>query len=157
VLQAWRIIKKKYRADAFTGEGARFYGGRWNSPGVRVVYTSSSLSLALLEILVNLESPLPLPAYSYYRVEFQETLVESMDPQTLPDNWRRYPAPVGTQQVGDQWVQQQRSCVLAVPSVVVPVETTYIFNPLHPAFSSISISPAADFSIDSRLEVLAGG
>jgi hypothetical protein len=37
----WRIVKRRYASSAFDGEGARLYGGRWNSPGTPVVYSSS--------------------------------------------------------------------------------------------------------------------
>ena len=55
MIRAWRIVKTRYSADAFSGEGARLYGGRWNSPGVAMVYTAGSKSLATLEVLVHLD------------------------------------------------------------------------------------------------------
>ena len=59
MIRAFRLCKTKHLATAFTGEGARLNGGRWNSPGNSVVYTSASLSLATLEVLVHLEDPEP--------------------------------------------------------------------------------------------------
>ena len=53
---AWRIFKPKHEATAFTGEGARLYGGRWNSKGTSMVYAASSQSLAALELLVHLDA-----------------------------------------------------------------------------------------------------
>ena len=53
--RAWRLVKARHAAGAFDGEGARLHGGRWNSRGARVVYVSSSRSLAALELLVHLE------------------------------------------------------------------------------------------------------
>src|SRR6266705_6285705 len=55
LMQFWRICRRGYAAEAASGEGARRYGGRWNSRGVRMVYASSSLSLAAVETFVNLE------------------------------------------------------------------------------------------------------
>jgi RES domain-containing protein len=55
-ITGWRIFKKKHKASALTGEGARRFGGRWNSRGVGVIYTSASPSLAILEILVHLQA-----------------------------------------------------------------------------------------------------
>jgi RES domain-containing protein len=156
VVHAWRIVKTKYLSTAFTGEGASLEGGRWNSPGVRVVYTSSSPSLALLETLVNLESTVPLPAYSLVHVEFEEALVEYLPQNALPPNWLRYPPPIDTQQLGDLWIAECRSCVLAVPSTVVTQDTNYMLNPIHPAFGTISIGKPTRFPIDPRLRTRIG-
>ena len=54
-MRFWRICRLRYTAQAATGEGARLYGGRWNSRGVRVVYASATLALAAIETFVNLE------------------------------------------------------------------------------------------------------
>src|SRR5712675_1417146 len=55
LMRFWRICRRRYTAEAASGEGARRYGGRWNSRGVRIVYASTSLSLAAVETFVNLE------------------------------------------------------------------------------------------------------
>lgn len=65
--RAWRIVKEKHAATAFSGEGARLYGGRWNSVGTSLVYTSGTKALAALESLVHLNPPvisntLPFPS-----------------------------------------------------------------------------------------------
>ena len=76
---AWRLTKTKYLSAAWDGEGARKAGGRWNSPGVAVVYTSGSLSLALVEVLVHLSAEI-LPAYSAVPIAFDESLVTAVAP-----------------------------------------------------------------------------
>ena len=156
MIKAWRLIKTKYLPNAFTGDGASLEGGRWNSAGVRVVYASSSPSLALLETLVNIESIVPLPAYSLVSVDFETGLVEHLRQSSLPLNWLQYPPPIETQQLGDRWVAEGRSCVLAVPSTVVTQDVNYILNPTHPAFSSLLIGPPTQFTIDPRLLALIG-
>lgn len=67
----WRIVREKYAATAFDGEGAYRYGGRWNSQGRRVVYTSATLSLAALEMLVHLQPPVVF-RFAAIPVEFDE-------------------------------------------------------------------------------------
>src|SRR5207244_4767494 len=74
-LSAWRLVKTKNLSHAWTGEGARLYGGRWNNVGIKMVYTADSLALALLEVLVHLQDTGVLPAYSAIRAEFDEKLV----------------------------------------------------------------------------------
>jgi len=156
VIEAWRIAKTKYVSTAFAGEGASLEGGRWNSPGVPVVYTSSSLSLALLEIVANTESFVPLPGYSTFRLEFSEALLERLSRDALPPNWQQYPPPIETQHIGDDWVAAGRSCVLEVPSIIIPHESNYILNPSHRQFAEISIGPPSPLSIDPRIAPLFG-
>ncbi len=63
MVTAWRIVKSRVSTAAFDGEGARLFGGRWNSPGVPAVYASESRALALLEVLVGLGDTTQLDAY----------------------------------------------------------------------------------------------
>jgi RES domain-containing protein len=146
----WRIVKSRYAA-AFDGEGARLYGGRWNSPGTRMVYTSSSISLAVLEVLVYLQKANLLSSYSLISASFDDAFVERLERSRLPDGWRTYPAPSELQRIGDEWVQSQGSAVLEVPSVIVERESNYLLNPAHPDFSSVVISEPEPFTFDERL------
>jgi RES domain-containing protein len=148
---AWRLVKHRYLAHAWDGEGARQYGGRWNSPGVPVVYASETLALALLEVLVRLQSTGVLHGYSAVRCEFDEALLRSIDASVLPAGWERSPAPPDLAAVGDEWAASARSPVLRVPSAIVPLEHNYLFNPYHPQFGAIRLGEATPFPIDPRL------
>jgi RES domain-containing protein len=147
----WRIVKTKYAAQAFDGEGARLYGGRWNSPGVRMVYTSESLALAALEMLTHLGKSDLLASYSRCAVHFDDSLITSLDRSRLPANWRNYPAPPELQVLGDTWVTRGTSVVLEVPSVLIETESNYLINPLHPDFGSLTIEDVEPFVFDTRL------
>ncbi len=147
---AWRLTKTKYLSSAWDGEGAKRSGGRWNNPGVAVVYTSGSLSLALVEVLVHLTAGV-LPAYSAVSVEFSESLVTSLTPAQLPAHWKDHPAPAATKALGDAWVAARTSAVLRVPSVVVPNEFNYILSPFHPDFGRVTIGAPTPFPFDPRL------
>jgi RES domain-containing protein len=155
MLSAWRLTKTKLIAGAWDGEGARKSGGRWNSVGIAVVYTSGTLSLALVEVLVHLPSGI-LPAYSAVRVDFDESMVTAVGPRDLPANWRDYPPPPSTRAIGDLWVAQGSSLVLRVPSVIVPTEFNYILNPAHPAFADVTIGEPMPFPFDARLPMALG-
>src|SRR5712692_3184910 len=113
---AWRLTKTKHLPHAFDGEGPRLYGGRWSSPGRRVVYVSESLALAVLEVLVQLQDAAILPAYSTIRVTFDDALVLPVNPSALPKNWRQSPPPPEAQAVGDAWIDAASSAILEVPS-----------------------------------------
>lgn len=146
----WRIVREKYAATAFDGEGAYRYGGRWNSQGRRVVYTSATLSLAALEMLVHLQPPVVF-RFAAIPVEFDESLVENIDVQALPENWRAEPAGPASTSFGDKWIASGRSPVLSVPSVIIPAERNFLLNPLHGKFTRLRIGTPAPFAFDPRL------
>jgi RES domain-containing protein len=147
---AWRIAKEKHSAAAFSGKGAFEFGGCWNSPGVSVVYTSSTKALAALECLVHLNPPVKF-RYVAFQVTIQNSLIEVLPEKDLPKDWQLEPPGPSTQQIGDLWVRQARSAALAVPSVIIPSETNYLLNPSHPDFIKISIGKAEAFAFDPRL------
>jgi RES domain-containing protein len=151
VLTAWRIVKAKYAASAFDGEGARLAGGRWTSIGRRAVYASGSVALAALEMIAHLDTTALLPAYVLIEVTVPESLVTSVDVATLPSDWRRYPAPAELRRIGDRWLDGKASAVLRVPSVLVAVEYNYVLNPGHPDFGRIRTGAPAHFPLDPRL------
>lgn len=148
---AWRIVKTRFATRAFDGEGARLYGGRWNSVGVRVVYTAGSVSLAVLEMLVHLENADVLPAYSLCAVHIDEVLMTSLDRLRLPANWRDSPSPPELLTLGDAWIVSRFSVVLEVPSAVVESESNYLINPEHPDFKMLVMDPPQPFTFDPRL------
>jgi RES domain-containing protein len=151
MVTVWRLAKTRYAAGVFDGEGARLYGGRWNSRGTRVAYASESLALATLEVLANLQSVRALAAYSVCRAHFDEQFVVSADVASLPATWREYPVPPELQAIGDTWIQGAQSLVLKVPSAIIPTEHNYLLNPGHPKFSSVTIDPPEPFVLDPRL------
>ena len=119
----WRIVKKKHQPDALTGEGARRYGGRWNSAGNAILYTAETVSGALLEILVHSNRQL-LTHYLVYRINIPKKGVKSIAEEKLPANWQNSPAPLELARIGDEWHEQQQSLALGVPNSIVPMEKT---------------------------------
>lgn len=148
---AWRIVKRRHAGSAFDGEGARRYGGRWNSTGTAVVYTSETRALCLLEVLAGLRSVKPLHAYVLIPGTFDDSLVLPLQPGSLPADWQDNPPHPSTQQIGDTWVDQEESAILRVPSAIIPDEYNYLFNPPHSDFDRIEIGSPQDLTLDSRL------
>lgn len=147
---SWRIVKTKHSRDAFSGEGARIHGGRWSSPGRRVVYTAESVALALLETMVH-SDPTLLPFYSLISARFEESDVHRVAVDELPAEWQAYPAPHELKLIGNGWYESKSSLVLQVPSAVVPNERIFLLNPEHPSFGSITIGNPIPFEVDLRL------
>jgi RES domain-containing protein len=150
-ITAWRIFKKKHRATALTGEGARLFGGRWNSRGVPVIYTSQSAALAVLEMLVHLHAPEILNAYLLAPVTFVDTMVETVARRQLPAEWRKDPSRAAVQAFGDRWGARGAVAVLRVPSVVIDTEYNYLINPAHADFAAFVFGQPKRFKIDRRL------
>ncbi|MEI7732709.1 MAG: RES family NAD+ phosphorylase [Verrucomicrobiota bacterium] len=150
MLEAWRIVKERHAATAFSGEGAAKVGGRWNSRGVPVVYASGTQSLAALEILVHLNPPMRFK-YVAFRLAFDQVSVEQIALKNLPADWQIEPPSPSTKALGDAWVRQARSAVLALPSVIISGEPNYLLNPAHPDFKTIAISKPERFAFDPRL------
>lgn len=150
-VSAWRIVKRKLAKDAFSGEGARLYGGRWNSPGVSVVYAAQSQSLAALELLVHLENSELLYEYVVIEARFDSSLITRIAQSDLPVDWRASPAPASARAIGDAWIAGEPSPVLELPSAVIPAENIFLLNPQQSAFAKIEIGSPVDFEFDPRL------
>lgn len=151
MLTVWRIIPPKRVADAFSGEGARLFGGRWNSVGVPMVYTAESKALAALEILVHVDSGELLEEYLCIPVQFDKRQMRSLSFDDLPEDWRANPPPPSTQQLGDRWAQAQESALLKVPSILIPGESNYLINPQHSNIGKLKTGAPQPFEFDPRL------
>lgn len=151
MLTAWRIVKARHAARAFAGDGARLYGGRWNSPGVAVVYLASTRSLAALEVLVHVDRSQLLAAFVLISCSFEERLVRRLARRELPRRWRQLPSPSRLAALGDRWVREAQSAVLAVPSAIIEGETNFLLNPGHPDSRHLTIGKPQRFDFDERL------
>jgi len=151
MISVWRIVKPKYANSAFDGEGARLMGGRWNHEGVSVVYTSESLALAALELFVQMDGP---PSMALMSIEAQipeKVSIETLDLNELPQKWNAYPVSTTSQECGSQWILQQQTAILKVPSVIIPNEFNYLVNHQHEDFKYVSIKEPVPFSFDARM------
>ncbi len=144
-LSVYRVCRSIYtRLD---GEGARRVGGRWNSPGAPVVYTAGSVSLAVLENLVHMAREDYPTGYVVVQATIPNSIqISKVELSPLPSEFLEE-----TRQAGDLWLASLRSSVLEVPSFVVPGESNYLLNPLHPEFHHIVVSLPIPFHFDIRL------
>jgi len=148
----YRLVKKKRADNAFDGEGGKLYGGRWNSKGKPCIYLATTPSLALLEIMVHLEDYSLLASYSLFQMTIPGTLLLELDQKSLPKDWRADPAPLSTAQIGDDWLLEQTSLALYVPSTIMPIENNILLNPKHPDYTKVlKTIKEVDFSPDPRL------
>ena len=149
----YRLVRHALASDAFSGEGARRFGGRWNPKNIPVVYGSEHLSLAVLEFRVNQGGYDPVDQYVYFGFEFDEALVESIE--TPPADWVKRFNEDGSSTVaqafGKEWFQQKRSAILSAPSAIIGIERNFVLNPSHPDFARVAIGAAAKLDLDPRL------
>jgi len=142
-----RITTKPYIND-LSGSGALLYGGRWNRKGTRMLYTSESLSLAVLEIIANLSSSKLNNLYCV-ELDFPDNL-EIQTLEKLPKQWNLFPYANGTLEAGSYFVKNEGLC-LKVPSAIVPTEYNFLLDPLHKQFYKIKVKDARPFILDQRV------
>ena len=149
-MRFWRICRRRFAAAAATGEGARLYGGRWNSKGMRVVYASTSLALAAVETFVNLEPNVQPKDLVSIEGEIPELEIGGVDPQSLPSDWHK----VGNESLhrfGDEWIRAGQTVALLVPSAAIRGEWNVLLNPTHRNFQKVKFSEPLPFSFDARM------
>lgn len=143
-----RITTKAYARD-LSGTGAMLYGGRWNRKGVRVLYTSESLSLSALETIANMPSnQLGLNLYCI-EINFPKNL-EVTTPETLPDGWNSFPYTAGSVALGTDFFKGGGLC-LKLPSAIIPTEYNFLLNPLHEDFDKVRVTDVRPLILDQRL------
>ncbi|WP_413721971.1 RES family NAD+ phosphorylase [Sodalis sp. RH24] len=149
----YRFCQKQYIATAWSGVGAfNSSVARWNRMGTPMVYISSAVSLAILEVLVHLQDESILDFYQLMSIDVPDDFIVMLNAQDLPANWNA-PVPIpATKDIGTQWFQGKSSVGLMVPSAIVPMEYNVLINNEHPAFAGClaSVTPL-EFTFDPRL------
>lgn len=150
-MRIWRICKARYADEAFSGHGARRFGGRWNTPGVPMVYASSSLALAAIELFVHLEAnQQPDDLVSIAALLPEREPAQQLDPDQLPPAWWTDDFDP-LRDLGDRWIREKSSLAIRVPSAALRMEWNVLVNSTHLAIASIQIEPPAPFHFDARM------
>ncbi len=150
-MRFWRITRGRYASDTATGEGARLYGGRWNSKGIRVVYASTSLALAAIETFVNIDPELRPGDLVSVSGEIPEGLpVSRIDPDTLPAGWH-HARNESLRKLGDDWIREGHAVAMLVPSAAIRGEWNVLLNPAHAQFVKAVFEKPAPFEFDFRM------
>ena len=149
-MQLYRIIKFKY-LENFTGRGGSFLNGaRWNKAGIPVLYFAATPSVALLEMANYLPNPrLVPPSLKLGIYHLPDTIShQTIEVKDLPADWSQYPYPIGTQEIGSNWLNDCKTLALFVPSAAVPagLENIIVVNPRHPELTSLKLT-----SVESSL------
>ncbi|MGA9070368.1 MAG: RES family NAD+ phosphorylase [Terracidiphilus sp.] len=150
--RVYRLLRAAFAASPLDGEGSYRFGGRWSSPGTRLLYTAENLSLAMLEYLAHLD-PSNWPDDLMFTVAEIPNEISRiyLKIEELPANWKAYPAPTNLSQIGDQFVSEAKAAILCIPSVLAPTESNWLINPLHPEFLGVKVISTEQFQYDQRL------
>lgn len=155
-MKVWRIATetRDYGPDDLSGMGAFHGGGRWNSQGRAVVYTASSIALATLEVIAHLErDEIPQNRFlveidvpdAVWQRRLQRVAAE------LPPTWSAIPAGRTCAKLGDDWLDSQASCLMCVPSVIVPEELNVLIHPAHPDTAKLAVRVLRPINLHTAL------
>ncbi len=146
-MRLYRIADRRFGpAD---GEGARRFGGRWNSPGRAVIYTCTSLPGAMLEKLVHTGRRIPRHQVCVTFECPDDLPIRELAPSQVP-GWDA-PGQDASRQAGDAWLTEAPTVLLLVPSVVFDVERNVLINPAHPDFAKVRVADVSPVRWDARL------
>lgn len=147
----YRLSLGLYAAD-LSGKGAAIRGGRWNSQGMSMLYTSANRSLAMAEVAVHLSIGTLPNDYFMLTLEIPDDLkMEKLETSQLSPDWNLFPNLIETQMLGDDFLFRNQTCLLRVPSAVTQGDFNYLFNPHHPDFQKIKLLSTEPFRFDRRL------
>ncbi len=149
-MKVWRLVAGRHAATAMTGEGAAAFGGRWNPPGRRMVYTADSLALATLEMSAHITGG--RVKYVALQLEVPDALLDTLDPVGLKRAWAT--TELTTRRVGEAWLDARRAVALLVPSALVDArsgERNVLVNPLHPSATELRELQRFEVVLDERL------
>jgi RES domain-containing protein len=148
----FRVLRAAYARTPFDGEGAYRYGGRWSSPGARLVYTSEHQSLAMLEYFVHLDPEDAPDDLGLATADVPDNLSrQRLHAPSFPAHWRDTPAPPELAQIGDEFVNKAETCLLLVSSALAVNENNWLINPQHPEFKKIALQAPEPLRYDPRM------
>ncbi len=144
----YRLSKEQYAND-LSGKGAELVGGRWNSKGNSMLYTSQSIALCVTEIAVHV--PLGILPKDYQLIHIEIPDEDFLEMKRLPKDWQSFPHSNSTQMIGDKFLKEHKHLVFKVPSAAVQGEFNYLINPRRKNFNQIKIVKIQNFNFDERL------
>lgn len=147
-MMVYRLCRQEHMQ--LDGKGAELYGGRWNNKGNAMIYTSASVSLCVLELLVHVPSTLIPKNHMLMSIAIPDDEIIG-EVKGLKENWNTLPYSESSQRIGDEWLKKGKELVLKVPSAIVLNEYNFLVNPRHPRIGEIKIKESRTFEFDSRL------
>ncbi len=151
-MTVYRLSKKKWAEDK-SGEGARLFGGRWNTIGTPCIYTCSNRALTVLEYSCHVPLDEIPRALCFTLYEIPEKAIYECKGFELPGDWQKMDYSDTCREFGTHLFKKINCLVIRVPSVVVPYEYNYLINPIHPDMNTkVNVLATEDYSYDIRIK-----
>jgi Uncharacterized conserved protein len=150
-MEVFRLTRRVF-SSLLSGKGAALKGARWNSIGVELIYTASNRSLAMAEVAVHFTLATLPKDYVMVTIHVPDDVqICECQMADLPPNWKNFPHPASTQRFGDEFVAENKFCILKIPSVVTQGDFNLLINPNHVDFNKIRIVGTEKFPFDERI------
>lgn len=150
-MKVFRLAREKH-AKPLSGKGSAIYGARWNPIGIELIYTAQNRSLAMAEVAVHLTLATLPEDYMILTIDIPDDIkIKEITVADLPADWQEFPHPASTQDIGREFVTENKYCVLRIPSVVTLGDFNLLINPNHKDFFRITITSIDKFPFDKRL------
>ena len=150
-MEVFRLSREKY-AHILSGKGAAIKGARWNSTGVELIYSTENRSLAMAEVAIHFTLATIPTDYMMITINIPDNIpIKIISESGLPSDWKDFPHPLSTQKFGNDFVSENKFCVLKVPSVVTQGDFNILINPNHKFFPKIKITKVEKFPFDKRI------
>ncbi|MCC6516573.1 MAG: RES domain-containing protein [Chitinophagales bacterium] len=147
----FRLVKQQY-SKVLSGKGAAIFGERWNSKGMELIYTAENRSLAMAEVAVHFSLATMPSSYNMLSIFIPDNLtIKEIKTIELPDDWNTFPHAKSTQNIGDNFILENKFVTLKVPSVVTKGDFNILINPHHKDFKKIKIKSSEPFLFDRRI------
>ena len=150
-MEVFRLSAGKW-SKSLSGKGAALKGARWNSAGTEIIYTSSNRSLAMAEVAVHLTLATLPGDYMMITIFIpDDTSIKVVQEKDLPEDWNSFPHGSATRVFGDDFINENKYCLLKTPSAVTKGDFNILINPAHPEFKKIKIISIEPFPFDYRI------
>lgn len=150
-MKVYRIIAEKH-SRILKASG---YAARWNSRSVEIIYTAQSASLACLENVVHRDYLELSMKFCLVTIQISENItIQQVKRSEMRKGWNDFGENAYSicRRIGDNWIKEDKSAILKVPSVIVKSEYNYLLNPNHPEMKQIKIIDTEPFLFDTRIK-----
>ena len=150
-MEVFRLSTSKW-SKVLSGKGAALKGARWNSAGTEINYTGSNRSLAMAEVAVHFTLATLPSDYMMVTIFIPDDVsIKVVQEHDLPKDWNSFPYGSATQSFGDDFINENKYCLLKIPSAVTKGDFNILINPSHPEFKKIKIILVEPFPFDHRI------